>query len=197
MCFDNVKKLHYNLSCCFSLFLAFFNNRSILQYPFIIPKVPWRALVVLHHPSMFLVILHHLSSSFVIPHHHLVVAQDLSTSPHYAMSSPNQNKMSSNQNFATQVRNYHGCPFWDLGMSQENPPPLQNKIKLGTCILHLYSLRCKPIWCFYIDNSTWWHEQSLSFIKKYLRKCLLPKVIHNWLWHFDALVDFMGTWVRT
>lgn len=63
MCFDNVKNLHYNLSCCFSLFLAFFDNHSILQYPSIIPKVPWRAL--------FLVILHHhLSSSFIIPHHH-------------------------------------------------------------------------------------------------------------------------------
>lgn len=118
------KKLHYNLSCSFSLSSAFFDNRSIPQYPFIIPKVLWRAPIVLHHPSMFLVILHRVWSSFVIPHHHLVVAQHLSTSPHYAMSSPNQNKMSSNQNLATQSEKLPWMPF--LGprdVPRTSPPP--------------------------------------------------------------------------
>ncbi len=127
--------------------VAFFNTPSsfpksldVPQLSFTIPPCSSLSFIIFHHPLSYLTIILLLPKIF----QHLP--------PHYAMSSPKQNKMSSNQNFATQVRNYHGCPFWDLGMSQEHlhpPPPPQMMV---TCILHLYSLRCKPISCFYIDK---------------------------------------------
>lgn len=117
MCFDNVKKLHYNLSCCFSLSSTFFNTYSTFpksldmpQLSFTIPQCSSLSFIIFHHPLSYLIIILLLPNMF----------QHLPTMPCHPRT---KTKCPRTKILQVKVKNYHGCPFWDLGMSQEHHPP--------------------------------------------------------------------------